>query len=329
MGTMSQESALIEQVIEQPDSLVISPPSDLSSYNHIQPFVYLEGDNDNDSKTTTSQTNHNVLLILNQKITIDLISLWNKCEIIVCADGGADSLYEYFSNNNNNHHHPKLQRSDYIPDYIVGDFDSISPDVKAYYQSHGSKTIRQSSEYYNDFTKSIHCIQLHYQLNHENGNWFESVNDVDGLAKLWDSLDHTNRGIDITIYVLNAIGGRFDQTVQSINQLYIMNKIYPTVTVFFITVNDIIFLLKKGVNYVSFTNRLTFHKDDGLPPTCGLLPLSNSTPIALTSYGLKYDMRNWKTEMSGKVSSSNRISGETGFIVECSDDIVMNIEIDV
>ena len=40
-------------------------------------------------------------------------------------------------------------------------------------------------------------------------------------------------------------------------------------------------------------------------------------------------MRNWKTEMLGQVSSSNRISGETGFIVECSDDIVMNIEIDV
>ena len=82
-----------------------------------------------------------------------------KCEIIVCADGGANSLYEYF-NDNNHHHHENLQRSDYIPDYIVGDFDSISPDVKSYYQSHGSKIIRQSSQYYNDFTKSIHCIQL-------------------------------------------------------------------------------------------------------------------------------------------------------------------------
>lgn len=74
-----------------------------------------------------------------------------------------------------------------------------------------------------------------------------------------------------------------------------------------------------------------FHKDNGSSPTptCGLLPLSNKTPIILNSYGLKYDMRNWKTEMLGQVSSSNRISGETGFIVECSDDIVMNIEIDV
>ena len=53
-----------------------------------------------------------------------------KCEIIVCADGGANSLYEYFNDNNHHHHHENLQRSDYIPDYIVGDFDSISPDVK-------------------------------------------------------------------------------------------------------------------------------------------------------------------------------------------------------
>ena len=74
MGTMSEDSELIEQVIEQPDSLIISPPSDSSSsssYNHIQPFVYLES-------TATTQTNHNVLLILNQKITIDLISLWKN-----------------------------------------------------------------------------------------------------------------------------------------------------------------------------------------------------------------------------------------------------------
>jgi len=329
---MSEDSELIEQVIEQPDSLIISPPSDSSSssYNHIQPFVYLES-------TATTQTNHNVLLILNQKITIDLISLWKKCEIIVCADGGANSLYEYFNDNNDNnhhHHHENLRRSDYIPDYIVGDFDSISPDVKSYYQSHGSKIIRQSSQYYNDFTKSIHCIQLHYQLNHTKENWFESIDEVDGLAKLWNGLNNSSDvvvDIDITIYVLNAIGGRFDQTVQSINQLYIMNEDYPKVTVFFITTNDIIFLLKKGVNYISYKNRLMFHKDNGSSPTptCGLLPLSNKTPIILNSYGLKYDMRNWKTEMLGQVSSSNRISGETGFIVECSDDIVMNIEIDV
>ena len=72
-------------------------------------------------------------------------------------------------------------------------------------------------------------------MNHTKENWFESIDEVDGLAKLWNGLNNSSDvvvDIDITIYVLNAIGGRFDQTVQSINQLYIMNEDYPKVTVF-------------------------------------------------------------------------------------------------
>ena len=58
-----------------------------------------------------------------------------------------------------------------------------------------------------------------------------------------------------------------------------MNEDYPKVTVF-ITTNDIIFI-EKGVNYISYKNRLMFHKDNGSSPTptCGLLPLSNKTQL--------------------------------------------------
>lgn len=69
----------------------------------------------------------NHLVILNSdsfcaKLTT---SMWSKCEIKVCADGGANRLYDSLL--------PEV-RSDYIPQYIVGDLDSLRPEVKAFYK---------------------------------------------------------------------------------------------------------------------------------------------------------------------------------------------------
>lgn len=311
---MSKVNNLKEKVIEQPDNITISPPSSGSKYHQIQPFLHL--------KNKKTYVKNNVLLILNQKITIDLISLFEKCEIIVCADGGANQLYDYFQNNNN-----EESRIKYLPNYIVGDFDSLRVDVQSYYSSKGSIIIPQSTQYSNDFMKCIYCIQLHYQLKNDS-TWNEMIDTVNGLAELWESISHgyghKEEEEEITLYVLGAIGGRFDQSMQSINQMYILNKSYPNLTLFFITINDVIFLLKKGINYITYETRSLFCKS-GIP-SCGLIPLGNSS-VVLNTFGLKYDVREWTTQMLGNVSSSNSICGENGFVVECSEDILMNIEI--
>ncbi|EMG46455.1 hypothetical protein G210_3302 [Candida maltosa Xu316] len=305
---MSRSEKLKEQVIEQPNTLKIEPPK--SPHHHIQPFIHLSH--------TANPIKNNVLLILNQKITIDLISFFQKTDISICADGGANRLYEYFNND-------EQLRAQYIPDYIVGDFDSLRPEVRSYYESKGSRVIHQAEQYSNDFMKCIYCIQLHYYLRDEDKTWPEDINEENGIAQLWESLPG-DKHKEVKIYVLNAVGGRFDQSIQSINQLYILNESTPNLSLFFITASDVIFLLKRGKNYVTYDDRFLFSKSGF--PSCGMLPLSNK-PIILSSYGLKYDVREWTSKMMGYVSSSNSISGEDGFIVECSDDIVMNIEIDV
>ncbi|RCK60777.1 Thiamine pyrophosphokinase [Candida viswanathii] len=301
---MSEEVKLKEQVVEQPDSVTIPPPADDAPYHHIEPFLHL-------SEQPLFGANK-VLLILNQRIDIDLISLCKKCDIIVCADGGANQLYDYFPD--------EQSRIRYLPCYIVGDFDSLRPQVKSYYESRGCIIIPQSTQYSNDFMKCIYCIQLHYEL--KNTHWHEMIDTVNGLAELWESIPHSNH--EVKLYVLNAIGGRFDQSIQSINQLYILNQSYPNLSLFFITAYDVIFLLKKGENYVTYESRSVFCKE-GIP-SCGLLPMGDKC-VVLNTFGLKYDVREWTSQMLGKVSSSNSISGEDGFIVNCSDDIVMNIEI--
>ena len=51
--------------------------------------------------------------------------MWSKCNLKVCADGGANRLFDSLS--------PET-RADCIPNYIVGDLDSLRPEVKEYYE---------------------------------------------------------------------------------------------------------------------------------------------------------------------------------------------------
>ena len=350
---MSREEQKKDLVTEQPDTLVIDPPSD-QEYHLIEPFSYLTSSTDSQKQpklynhtTTYAKT---ALLILNQEIHIDLISLWKQSDVVICADGGANRLYQYVNSLEKDTKdevyaekslsYQKGLLSKYIPNYIVGDFDSLDDKIAQFYETHGTKLIPQSSQYLNDFMKSILCIQLHFiykeqqqqqqqQQGEKNPVWPE-IEKENGLSQLWEDDFHEHSTIPIKIYTVSAIGGRFDQTIQSINQLYILHQSSPNLKIFFFTNNEIIFLLYKGVNYVRYPSRSTFSRKGKpiIPPTCGLLPLSDRM-VELTTHGLKYDVSNWGSKMTGNVSSSNAIVGETGFVVECSDDIVMNIEIDL
>ncbi|CAK9441714.1 uncharacterized protein LODBEIA_P55820 [Lodderomyces beijingensis] len=312
-----KEKELKELVTEQPNSLTIGPPQDASSYHLIEPFSYLLSSHKQESQHAPATA----LLILNQEINVDLVRLWQLADVVVCADGAANRIYNYFATTSN--------QAEYIPNYIVGDFDSLKPEIGRYYESRGAKLIRQSSQYANDFNKAIFCIQLHFLYIKHNTQWPKEIDTDSGLSTTFQDKFQNQSSIPIKIYTLSAIGGRFDQTIQSINQLYILHQESPNLEVFYLTQNDILFLLYKGVNYVAYRGKTTFSKNgDTTPPTCGLLPLS-SRAVVLSTHGLKYDVTQWTTQMTAYVSSSNRIVGENGFTVHCSDDILMNIEIDL
>ena len=70
--------------------------------------------------------------------------------MVVCADGGSNRLYDALSDDN--------ERTKYKPQVIVGDLDSMRPDVRQFYERIGTTIIKVEDEDNTDFEKSIMYI---------------------------------------------------------------------------------------------------------------------------------------------------------------------------
>ncbi|CAK7895085.1 thiamine pyrophosphokinase [[Candida] anglica] len=302
------------EVIESPDTIDIPKPSDLVQYNIIEPFQYLESD----SKSRS------VLLILNQNLDgINFQQIWNHTELKICADGGANQLFNSFQ--------LEEERCKYIPHFITGDFDSLTEPVKQYYQERGSIIIKQATQYATDFDKSLSLCKLYYHSSESRSSIIVSHSNIstdNGLADLENvyHIQSDEATLPIQIFALGGIGGRFDQTIGSMHQLYKLSISAPYLHIYFITNSDLVLLLPRGKNYISYASRNLWNQQD-LVPVCGLLPLGNQS-VVLDTWGLKYDVRNYETDMFSRVSSSNGVCGSDGFIVHCTDPIVMNLVVD-
>lgn len=98
------------------------------------------------------------LIILNggSGLTKSFPHLWTSASVTVCADGGANCLFD--------------DADRCIPMYIKGDCDSIRSDVLHYYKECGTQVLVDQGQDTNDLDK---CLQLVSQLQSEFGGTFD------------------------------------------------------------------------------------------------------------------------------------------------------------
>lgn len=262
------------------------------------------------------------LLILNQKIDIPevFLQIWGHYKLKVCADGGANQLHKLFGDD-------ESTRSKYLPDYIVGDLDSLREDVANYYRRQGVVVIRQLTQYSTDFSKCLDVILLHWnseafvQRVKASTDENHGVEIHNGLGKMQQKMGHRS-GIKINTLVLGGINGRFDQTVHSISQIYRLSSDDSQFNLCYLSSTDLIFLAPSRGTLLTYSKR--FRRE--CIGNCGLLPLGGPT-VLLETRGLKWDVGNWRTSVEdGRVSSSNRFVGEDRCLLRTRDSVVISVE---
>lgn len=220
------------------------------------------------------------LIICNMPIESDVFAssssvlqrLWNKAALRVCADGGANRLYNATVGSSGAYSDTDRGSisNRYIPDLICGDFDSIQPHVLQHYLTYGLTEIHKDplDQDTNDLEKSIRSI-------------------LKSKKK-----DQWNK-----IVVYGALDGRLDQTMASIQCLFKFSQYSITLCNERTTAK---LLQGNGV-----LNTISIHiGEEG--PTCGLLPVGSKCDWIYTT-GLQWNLQGESMEFGGLVSTSNLI----------------------
>ncbi|KAL8262193.1 hypothetical protein R6Q59_026242 [Mikania micrantha] len=222
------------------------------------------------------------LIILNQRLPRFSPLLWEHAKTRVCADGGANRLFDNMPEFFPHEHDESDIRGRYKPDVIKGDMDSIRPDVLNFYRNLGTKIVDNSND--QDTTDLHKCIT--YVL--------DFVSDEE-KAKL-------------CILVAGALGGRFDHEMGNINTLCR----FSTTQIVLLSDDCLIRILPNTrlheINVLSSVEG----------PHCGLIPIG--TPCrSSTTTGLKWNLDNTEMRFGGLVSTSNIVEGETVTVRSDSD----------
>jgi thiamine pyrophosphokinase len=254
--------------------------------------------------------------------------LWEATTFRVCADGGANRLYDATIE--------KDTDDVLVPDLITGDLDSLRPDVRSYYEKRGVPIVCVQDQDYHDLDKSLMAVE----------KWIiekmhTTVNGDDGNIGCEDVIRTSNT------FIYGGFGGRFDQEMACINTLYSWGKketfrqtqmsIYDEETGVILLseepITNEVCIRYPDVDSEDDMNSFQHHTSSvseqvivGEGPTCGLIPIGGRCEAVRTT-GLKWNLNgDMPLEFGGLVSSSNRIVARV-VTVKTSSPLLFSFEI--
>jgi thiamine pyrophosphokinase len=213
--------------------------------------------------------------------------LYSHASYTLCADGGADRLHNLMTTT-----YPDLPTDEALrkalPHAIHGDLDSLSDSTRAIYTNLGVEISQDPDQYSTDFGKAITKVL-------------------------------TTKPSTRDLLVLGSVGGRVDQGIGLLHELYREQKFrHPTVRFWLFS--------EASVSVVLGAGRTVLHLpvEGGLiTRNVGILPVYGKAVIS--TRGLEWDVQGWETEMGGMVSSSNHVV-EEWVEVESDGEVLFTVE---
>ncbi|CAN0292245.1 unnamed protein product, partial [Laminaria digitata] len=230
------------------------------------------------------------LVLLNTKGDYEakhlLRCLWAGAALRVCADGAANRLHDSFDGD-----HPG-ERERFVPDVIVGDLDSLRPEVSAFYKALGAEVKLVEDQDHNDFEKCL--IEVEARLSTARKASSSPVAAASGG-------DPRPACCPATVVGLGAFGGRFDHEMAGISLLHTYTSRFSRLIL--VGSENVAFLLEPGLSHVVEPDP----RFEG--PTVGLIPVGGACRSVNTE-GLKWNLEGGCLEFGVLVSSSNCVVGE-------------------
>ena len=229
--------------------------------------------------------------------------LWIAATIRVCADGGANRLYDELPAIMGEEDPAEIRRK-FAPHLITGDLDSLRPEVRDFYCNMGVPVVDLSHDQDStDLEKSIMFVR-----NVDNWSKYESTKNVlNGMA-----LGERIRPFDVLV-ALGAHGGRLDHIL---GNLSILHR-YRDIPLVLCGDGNLTRLVPQGRAKI-----LPDMNFEG--PSCGLIPLGREA--VATSKGLRWNLDKTKMCIGGLVSTSNLIDEEEVW-VETDSDLVWTTQL--
>lgn len=228
------------------------------------------------------------LVLLNQRLPRFTPLLWDHAKLRVCADGGANRLYDGLPELLPNED-AAVVRNRYKPDVIEGDLDSIREDVLDFYAKLGTEVVNEGHD--QDTTDLHKCVAF--------------IHDRTPQMEL----------SNLCILVAGATGGRFDHEIGNINVLCR----FSTLRIILLSDDCLIFLLPKTLQHEIFV------KPSVEGPHCGLIPIGMPS-TSTTTTGLQWDLTDTDMRFGGLISTSN-IAKEEKITVRSDSDLLWTISI--